>query len=81
MLRLEVRDVLGRFDEVDLAGSAFAVPLAERAFDFGVAGMPDQHDVAAGLGVAGDFDVHLRYQRASRVEHAQVPSTRLGAHR
>ena len=47
--------------------------LADRALDLGMAGMADQHDLAALGGVAPALVVHLGDQRAGGVDHRQVP--------
>ena len=65
---------------MDGAGRAFAIPLAHRAFDFGMTGVADQHDIAARLGVTRDFHVHFRDQRTGRVEHAQMARGGFAAH-
>ena len=47
--------------------------LADRALDLGVAGVADQHDLAALGGVAAALVVHLGDQRAGGVDHRQLP--------
>ena len=44
---------------------------AHRALDLGVAGMADQDDLAALIGVALALDMHLRDERAGGVDHGQ----------
>src|SRR3546814_5252913 len=68
--------VLDVLDQVDPAAAAFAVPLPHRALDLGMAGVADQHHVAAGAAVARDLEVHLGHQRAGRVEPLQPPPPR-----
>ena len=55
--------------------------LAQRADHFRVAGVADQHDLAAGGEVALGLDVHLGDQRAGGVEIDHLPLHRLGRHR
>ena len=45
---------------------------AHRALDLGMAGMADQDDLAALVGVALALDMHLGDQRAGRVDHRQA---------
>ena len=47
--------------------------LADCALDLGVAGVADQHDLAALGGVAAALVVHLGDQRAGGVDHRQLP--------
>ena len=77
--RRQAADAARRLDEMDRAGVA-RVPLTHRAFDFGMAGVADQHHVAPGLAVARDFHVHLRHQRTGRIEHAKPACVGLAAH-
>ncbi len=46
--------------------------LADRALDLSMAGMADQHDLAALGGVAASLVVHLGDQRTGGVDHRQV---------
>ena len=62
-----LRDLLGLRDQMHLAGDP-----AHRAFDLGMAGMADQDDLAALIGVALALDMHLGDQRAGRVDDRQA---------
>lgn len=59
------------FNEVDRAAIA-GVVLAHGAFDFRVTGVADQDALTTVAAVFGDFDVHLRHQRAGCIEYFQA---------
>ncbi len=46
-----------------------------------MAGVADQDDAVAGLGVAPGLDVHLRDERARRVDRVQLPRACVRVHR
>ena len=71
ILDLELLDVLLVLDEHDLLGR-----LAHRAFDLLVAGVADEHDRVAVLGEFDRLAVHLRDQRAGRVDRLQAAAAR-----
>ena len=71
----EAGDIRHRLDQMH---SAFT--LAHRALDFRMAGVADHHDLAAVLAHLRDLDVHLRHQRARRVEDGKAAARRLAAH-
>ena len=50
--------------------------LAHRALDLLVAGVADQHDGVPGLRVAASLRVHLRHERARRVDRRQLAGVR-----
>ena len=68
LVRVQVQPfgVLDRLDENDRVGR-----LAHRADDLLVAFVPDEHDGVAVRGVAPRLDVHLRDERARRVDRLQ----------
>ena len=68
---LEPVDVPGRGDEVDAP-----VDVADRALDLGVAGVADQHDLAALPGVAPPLDVDLADERAGGVDDTRARGPR-----
>jgi hypothetical protein len=78
---LQPRHVVDVLDQIDAAGAGFGEPLAHGALDLGMAGVADQHHVAAGATVARDFQMDLGHQRTGGVEHLQAASGGLGAHR
>ena len=51
--------------------------LPDRAFNFGVVLVADQHDVVAVAGVTPSFRVHLGHQRTGRVDRTQPPRRRV----
>ena len=55
--------------------------LAQRALDFVVIAVADQHQRIALLGKLHRLDVHLRHQRAGRVNHLQAAPLAALAHR
>ncbi len=65
-------DILDGFDQHDRTFRQ----LSDRADHFGVAGMPDQDDVAAASAVDLGFPVHLRDQRACRVDRQEIAALR-----
>ena len=72
---LERVDVLLGLDEHDPVGR-----LAHRALDLLVAVVADEHDRVAGGGEAARLDVHLRHERAGRVDRLQAPRPRVLVH-
>ena len=64
---LQPVDVLDRLDQRHLVGR-----FAQRADDFVVVAMPDQHDRVAFAGETDRFQVHLANQRTGGVDHVQV---------
>ena len=68
-------DVCDRLDEHDRAGR-----LAHRPDDLLVAGVADQDDGVAVGGVTARLDVHLRDERAGRVDRLQVALRRVREH-
>ena len=54
--------------------------LTDRALDLLVVGVPDQEHRVAAAGVAAHLGVHLRDERAGRVDHREVPGRRLRPH-
>ena len=72
---LEPVDVPGRGDEVDAP-----VRVADRALDLGVAGVADQHDLAAFPGVPPALDVDLADERAGGVDDLEPAALRLLDH-
>ena len=71
------RDALGvlrRLDEDDRVGR-----LAERALDLLVPRVSDEDERVAGFGVAARLRVHLRHERAGRVDRRQAQLLRLAA--
>src|SRR5689334_17270850 len=54
--------------------------LAHRAFDFWMAGMPDQDQLAAAAGIALALVVNLRDQRTGRIENRQAARLRILDH-
>ncbi len=66
-------DVLGRFDQVyAVVSRRVLIPLAQCAFYFGVACMPNQHHVMPGLAVPGYFQMNLGDQRTGRIKDLQA---------
>src|SRR6185503_12329873 len=64
---LQAGDLFGLRDQIN-----FAINAAHRAFDLGMAGMADQHDLAPLIGVALALAMDLGDQRAGGVDHRQV---------
>ena len=75
VLDLEAVDVLGALHEHDPLGR-----LAHRAFDLLVTVVADEHDRVALLREAHRLAVHLRDQRAGRVDRVQAALARARAH-
>ena len=73
---LEPLDVGDRLDEDDRVGR-----LAHRPDDLLVAGVADQHDRVALGGVAPRLHVHLRHERARRVDRLQPARRGVRVHR
>ena len=68
--------VLCRLDEHDRLGS-----LAERPLDLLVALVSNQDDRVAGVGIAAGLGMHLRHERACRVDRREPQLLRFPAHR
>ena len=62
--------LLDVLDEVHAAAAA-GVEAAHGAFDFGMAGVADEHHVAPFARVSRHFHVHLGHQRTGGVEHRE----------
>src|SRR6266576_55671 len=60
---MEIGHLLGPRDQMHAASDS-----AHRAFDLRMAGMPDQDDLAALIGVALPLDMHLGDERTGRVD-------------
>ncbi len=77
ILRRERLGVFRGLDQRHRAGRQ----LAERADHLGVVGMPDQQDFAAALEMDRGLAVHLRDQRAGRVQREEIARAGVGRNR
>src|SRR3954454_7376725 len=63
----KTRHIVDALDQVNAA-----VALTHRAFDLGMTGVTDHHDLASMLVHLGDLDVNLGDERTSRIEYVEA---------